>query len=159
MTMTLSGTTGVTTPAGIVLNNYPAFSAYSGSAQSISTGTWTKLQCNTEEFDTNSNYDKDTNYRFLPTVAGYYQVNGSFNPQVLSSLIICAIYKNGTRFKDFEALGSSSGGGSAVGSALIYFNGSTDYIEFYGYQGSAGSGSLTTNVNGTYFQASMVRGA
>jgi len=137
----------------------PAFSAYSSSAQSISTGTWTKVQCNTEEFDTNSNYDKDTNYRFQPTVAGYYQVNGSFNPQVASSLIICSIYKNGSRFKDFAALPSSSGGGGVVGSALIYLNGSNDYIEFYGYQASAGSGSLTTNVYGTYFQALMVRGA
>ncbi len=137
----------------------PAFSAYSNSAQSISSGTWTKIQCNTEEFDTNSNFDNTTNYRFTPTVAGYYRITGNFNPQATSTLLIASIYKNGSRFKDFSALFASTSGGSVNGNALIYFNGSTDYVEFYGYQGSGSSTPITTGVNGTYFQASMVRGA
>lgn len=144
---------------GTVMIDGPAFSAYSGSAQSISSGTFTKIQCNTEEFDTNSNYDNATNYRFTPTVAGYYQVSGAFNPQVTGGLLIAAIYKNGTRFKDFSAFAASSGGGLVNGTALIYLNGSTDYVEFYGYQASGSSASITTSANGTYFQASMVRGA
>jgi hypothetical protein len=45
----------------------------------ITSNTFTKVQINTEEFDTNSNFDSTTNYRFTPTVAGYYQVNGSVN--------------------------------------------------------------------------------
>ena len=55
--------------------NTPAFLATLSADQSISNSTLTKVQFNTEVFDTNSNYDNATNYRFTPTVAGYYQLN------------------------------------------------------------------------------------
>ena len=59
-----------------VFGNQPAFRAYNVAVQNISNATWTKVQLTTELFDTNSNFDNSTNYRFTPTVAGYYQFNG-----------------------------------------------------------------------------------
>src|SRR6056300_1792706 len=50
--------------------NTPAFQATMSGNQNISTGTATKVQFDTEDFDTNSKYDHSTNYRFTPTVAG-----------------------------------------------------------------------------------------
>ena len=50
----------------------PAFSVYLSSTQTISNATTTKIQFNAKEFDTNSNFDATTNYRFTPSVAGYY---------------------------------------------------------------------------------------
>lgn len=50
----------------------PAFSAYRGTPQSVTTGQYTKIQINTEEFDTDNAFDSGTNYRFTPQVAGYY---------------------------------------------------------------------------------------
>ena len=47
---------------------------------------------------------------------------------------------------------------SSIGSALIYMNGSTDYLEIYVFL----AGSTTTYDGGaafTWFQAAMVRGA
>ena len=62
-------------------NAAPCFSAYQSITQTLSNATLTKIQLQTEEFDTNSNFDSTTNYRFTPTVAGYYQVNGVVNIQ------------------------------------------------------------------------------
>jgi len=129
-TLTLPANTGtVITTASTFGGTGPAFSAYLGSNQSISSATFTKVQCNTEEFDTNSNYDNATNYRFTPTVAGYYQVNVRTNSTVASTLLICSLYKNGVEFKrgnDFRvSLNASTG---ITSSFLLYLNGSTDYI-------------------------------
>jgi hypothetical protein len=170
----VAGTVTVTLPAasGTMLTTAstfggtgPAFSAYLSSAQSTTNGIFVKLQANTEEFDTNSNYDNATNYRFTPTVSGYYQINGQVAMAAATAIVnnsFCSIYKNGARFKD----GNLSGGGSAgvafysVVSALIYFNGSTDYVELYGLLN--GTGALTFAVNAgtiSYFQGVLVRGA
>ncbi len=49
-------------------DNTPAFQAYLSSNQTISNDTMTKLQCNTEDFDTDSAYDNSTNYNFTVPV-------------------------------------------------------------------------------------------
>jgi hypothetical protein len=158
----VAGTTTLTLPAtsGTVMVNGPAFSATIASNQSITTNTWTKCQCATEEFDTNSNYDNATNYRFTPTISGYYQVNGcvAFSSSSGNSQNAVAIYKNGSVFKygTFMYPSGAPADSKGVVSSLIYFNGSTDYVELYGLQVAAGNPVMTTN---TYFQASMVRSA
>ena len=130
----------------------PTFSAYLGTNQVVSTGQ-TKIQLNTELWDTNSNYDNATNYRFTPTVAGYYQVNWYANTTSSTSLLQCSIYLNGTNV----AAGSepTTGNASQV-AALIYMNGSTDYIEFYFYAG-AGGGTVAAGRASTCASAAWVR--
>lgn len=147
-----------------VVGNGPAFSAYLNSAQTVSNSTFTKLAANIEEFDTNSNYDNATNYRFTPTIAGYYQINGniSFAATVVNGNSVAAIYKNGARFKDGNLSGGSTAGNLfySVVSALIYFNGSTDYVELFGLV--SGTGTLTFSFNAgtqSYLQGSLVRSA
>lgn len=135
----------------------PAFSAYySGAGQALSANTWTKLQIGTKEFDTNSYYDNTTNYRFQPLISGYYQVSGGFGMATTQCVVVVAVYKNGSSFKTLQNTGSSNVG-AAYGSALVYLNGSTDYIELYGYL------TVAQNTNGgataNYFQAAMVRSA
>ena len=77
----------------------PAFSAYLNTNQSISNATATKVQCNTETFDTNSNYNNAT-YTFTPTVAGYYQVIASLRDQTgaATGSIRVIIYKNNRNY-------------------------------------------------------------
>jgi hypothetical protein len=147
--------------AGIA-GNGPAFSAYLNSTQSVSTFTFTKIQFGTEEFDTNSNYDSSTNYRFTPTVAGYYQVNatlgtsGTINTQYAQVLI----YKNGSSFKRGSIIITAGTGNLASSaSALIYCNGTTDYLEAYGNMNGAGTTTFVAGADTTYFQASLVRSA
>ena len=138
--------------ASNIAGNGPAFSAYQSSAQTLSTATFTKILYQTEEFDTNSNFASST---FTPTVAGYYQVVGAVG---FGTTTTCAvrIYKNGSNLKQvFNSVTSSVSTGS--GTALIYMNGSTDYVEIFAYLGSGQA--LVPDVTTTYFQASMVRAA
>ena len=141
---------------GYVATNAPTFSAYVGSAQTINTSVFTKMQCNTEEFDTASCYDPSTNYRFTPNVAGYYQVNGnvSYTAQVTAPQL--AIYKNGSQAK----IGNNpaTGNWSCV-SALIYLNGTTDYIELYCAHVTGTTQTLLAASQYNYFQASLARAA
>ena len=72
ITIGASGDT-ITVPTGATLTvpngglsgqNYPAFQASLSSAQSLSDDASTKVQFDTELFDTDSAYDSSTNYRF-----------------------------------------------------------------------------------------------
>jgi len=145
----------ITVPArtGNMAVDGPAFSAYQSSAQSVSSSTWTKVQFQTEEFDTNSNFDNATNYRFTPTVSGYYQVNLGVQGSA-SDITVTSIYKNGVTAKEGNWIPTQV---RSIASALIYMNGSTDYIEGYVYK--SGTSNLSAVSSGTYFQASMVRAA
>jgi hypothetical protein len=146
----------------MVSGNMPAFSAYANANQTITSNTFTKIQINTEEFDTNSNFDSTTNYRFTPTVAGYYQVNGSVNNYSSTSptRVLAVIYKNGTAYKRFfdGAVSTGTFYANSEGSALVYLNGSSDYIELYGLI-VATTAVVNTDSSYVYFQAVMVRGA
>ena len=157
--ITNTAITGTMTQAQIgsgVTTTGPAFSAYISSNQSISPNVWTKAQFNTEEFDTANCFNTST-YRFTPNVAGYYQINleiytsGSGSTQGNGM-----IYKNGAAAKGSFA-GISNGQCSVI-PALIYLNGSTDYIEAYGYIGTA-SGVIAGDANYCYFQAWLARAA
>lgn len=142
---------------GNLMMDGPAFSAYAGANQNISGSTWTKLNINTEEFDTANCFDTST-YRFTPNVAGYYQVNGQvFYGFGTVSRMIVAINKNGGTFK----LGNdvNAAGFRMVVSALIYMNGTTDYLELYTYYAGSGSGTGGNGSADTYFQAYLVRAA
>jgi hypothetical protein len=134
----------------------PAFSAYANGATSITGGAFTKIPCNIEEFDTNLNYDNATNYRFTPTVAGYYQINGQIQiTSAITTRLIAILYKNGSPFKYGVDLNAACY--STVVSALIYLNGSTDYVELYAY--TAITATLSSAGLGPYFQASLTRSA
>jgi hypothetical protein len=133
-----------------VAGNGPAFSAYSSAGQTLSANTFTKLQFNTEEFDTASCYASD---RFTPNVAGYYQTGGGFGGGAAQCTTIVAIYKNGSRVKIIA--NSPSVNPASYGTALVYLNGTTDYIELYGV---LSVGQITgSGADGMYFQAVMVR--
>jgi hypothetical protein len=137
----------------MVSGNMPAFSAFQSSAQTLSSNTFTKLQFQTEEWDTASAFDNTTNYRFNPQVAGYYLVTGSMTLGASVSNNFVQIYKNGS----VARFGSQNTVDRSQISAYIYLNGTTDYIELYGrvVTGQVLDASSTN----TYFQASLVRAA
>jgi hypothetical protein len=137
----------------------PAFSAYNSSTQTLSSATYTKIQFQTEEFDTANCFDNSTNYRFTPNVAGYYQIGGGISSASSATGIIVNLYKNGSshRLLYFNGFGDFSRSNGGFGSALVYMNGSTDYVELYGYFTTGQS--VTTGVNSSYFQACLLRGA
>lgn len=162
-TITLAAQSGTLYPAG------PAFSAYfNGSTQSISASTWTKVTMNAEDFDTNTNYDPTTNYRFTPTIAGYYQITSSvfFSIGASATGASLAIYKNGSIYKGAATYSLANGGMEGSISLPILFNGSTDYVEIYVWVSAAGTvitGSTNTGYGGAgganaLFNGYLIRG-
>ena len=147
----------------MVSGNMPAFSvSRTGSNQSISNATATKVQLNTEEFDTANCFDSTTNYRFTPTVAGYYQLNGAVALNATTMTIIVGfIYKNGNQFKRGTDIRTTINTDSVVTvSALVYANGTTDYFELYAYiNATAGSPVFVNDSTSTYFNGTLVRAA
>ena len=154
-TVTLPSATGT----AMVSGNMPTFSVYCSTAQSIANNTATKIQLNTELFDTNSNFDNATNYRFTPTVTGYYQVCGGIYYSFPSGVAQALIYKNGALV--FTSVAPASANGFLVPvSGLVYMNGSTDYLELYSQQSSGSSQNLIASRQDlNYFFGSMVRTA
>jgi len=137
------------------MGNGPAFSAYPSSGQTITTATATKILFQTVLYDTNNNYSS-VNSRFTPTVTGYYHVITAIRMPLGTSRMILAIRKNGTVVKSLQDIG---GGLYALsGSAMIYMNGTTDYLEIY-VEYSANTGSLANTAPDSYFEAAMIRGA
>ena len=175
----LSGGTGVTTKTGtgaVVLGTSPtitgltftsastaapAFSAYLASNQAITNGTNTKIQINTEEFDTANAFDSTTNYRFTPQTAGYYQINGGVSyGTAASGLAQLFLFKNGSLYKRGSGGPlNATNGLNLVSSTIVYFNGSTDYVESYTQQNSGGSLNINSGADATYFNGAMVRSA
>ena len=154
-TLTLPDATGTvlsTATAGVPVNG-PAVSAYQSSGQTLSSATFTKLLFQTEEWDTNSNFASST---FTPTVAGYYLIAGAMEIGASNTVLFLRMYKNGAAYKNFS--GSSPSTFNAInGSAMVYCNGSTDYVELYGYVGTGQI--LEAQSKSTYFQAALVRSA
>jgi hypothetical protein len=156
-----TGNTNLTYPSTggtvMVSGNMPAFSAYISTSQSISANVFTKIQFDTTEFNLNSNFNT-SNYRFTPTVAGYYQVNCQvYMIAGGSTQANTAVYKNGSINKATYLL--TAGQQLPLVSAIIYMNGSTDYIEAYGYNNTSGTVYGGGNAPYCYFQAVLVRAA
>ena len=162
-TQTTAFTTGAVTQSTIatgVAGTGPAFSAYQSSAQTITASSFTKLTLNAKNFDTANAFDSTTNYRFQPQVAGYYQINGACQSGtvITASQVILLAYKNGTNYATLSSSVSVSGYPCPAGSSVVYLNGSTDYLEFYFYQNSAGS-ITTVNASSLACSGSLIRSA
>ena len=139
----------------------PAFRAYSNASQTIGNATFTKIQLQVESYDTASCFDNATNYRFTPNVAGYYQVNAMFS--LVGSTTGSAgafIYKNGSIYTQGSAVPNNTNlGACSSATDQIYMNGSTDYIEMYGWQNSGGNLNTQADPRSQVFSACLVRAA
>lgn len=115
--------------------NTPAFIASrTSSDQTISANTWTKVQFNDEILDTDNMYDHSTNYRFTPTVAGKYYIYANIYAGTANTVIYGSLHLNGSYLT--IGVADSSQGGAVFLANIITFNGSSDYVEAYTYQGA-----------------------
>ena len=136
----------------------PAFNAFSSATTSLTNAVNTKLQFQTEVFDTNNNF---LSSRFTPTVAGYYQVNATVTLllNVANTPFFGLLYKNGTYILWGQAMGSATAYPTVTLATLIYLNGSTDYIEIYGLQTSGSTVNTIAQQEYSSFSASLARSA
>jgi len=158
----VAGTTTVTLPAAtgtvMVSGNMPTFYAYKvDGTQTVTSATVTKITLTTEAWDTNNNFASS---RFTPTVAGYYQFNGSYSVETAGTVtrFYIVLFKNGAEY--IKGIDSVTTGNSVNVSAIIPLNGTTDYVELYG--AIFGSGAIGFRGAGdgntyTYLQGCLLR--
>ena len=132
------------------VNAGPSFSARISSNQSVSASTFTKMQCAAEDWDTDSKYDASTNFRFTPTVAGYYQFNLGMRGSS-ATINIIALYKNGAIFKRKIVEGHKY-----AALSILAVSDTDDYFEAFGFTSGTTFDATDTN---NWFQAHFVRGA
>jgi hypothetical protein len=173
-TMTLAGpstnsnqTVTIPDATGTMMVNGPTFSAYQSTQQATLTSNVTTLiQFQTKEWDTGTCFNNTGStvtlngistpqYAFAPNVAGYYQVSSGLAVASSVTYMFMTIYKNGSLHKRLTNTNTASVAG-LNGSALIYCNGTSDYLQIYLQQGA--NQQLVNASDHTYFQAVMVRG-
>jgi hypothetical protein len=155
---TSSGSGNITIGSGVTLkSNVPAFEAFLSASQSVSNDTTTKIQIDSESYDTDNCYDNSTNYRFTPNVAGKYFIYALITFESVSDTTMqLRIHKNGNLITlSPQKSGTGSSSHSSFCSYVDSANGSTDYYELFGYQasGSSKNANGSTTQNRTYFGA------
>ena len=144
--------------------NTPAFFARLSSDQTISSDTSTKIQVDSEVFDSDGTYDNSSNYRFTPAVAGKYFVFAgvrfdnqhtqstmraelSFNGSIIGSNFLAS--NNNTANRDY----------TVTVSCLQTFD-DNDYIELFAQSDHSGNQTINgDSTNKTYFGAYKIIGA
>jgi hypothetical protein len=104
--------------------------------------------------------------KFKPSVAGYYQINGTVNGAGSSptpSMTTATLYKNGTKLMQGSQVKTNSTDDytnysiCAVVTTVVYLNGTTDYIELYASANST-SPEITSDLRRTHLSAILVSG-
>ena len=145
----------------------PSFEAYLSANQGISDNTATKVQFNTEVFDTGGCYDNSTNYRFTPTTAGKYfvytrvQCDAQAGANLQQAFV--KIYKNGSAVTSTQMNMATNQPENIhlPNYSIIDFNGTSDYVEVFGTIDDT-SGTPTfrgTSFSWTVFGAYRIIGA
>lgn len=146
--------------AVMVSGNMPAFSAVVTGTTTITSGVFTKMVFNSENWDTANCFDSTTNYRFTPNVAGYYLITGSLDAGTSTNQTraIPVIYRNGSAYRAGVNIGTANGNTfNGNVSAQVYLNGTTDYVELFAYV--LASTAQYTASTGTWFDGVLVRAA
>lgn len=149
---------GTLTLGNSALQGVPAFLAKRSGNQVISDVTDSKLQCDTEVFDTNNAYDNSSNYRFTPAVAGKYFIFGAvmYTNFPTNKPMNVKIVKNGSGIATVANL--SGGYQDDLSSFVSYIDeaNTTDYYELNTFH--RGGSALNANTQ-TYFGAYRIIGA
>jgi hypothetical protein len=132
----------------------PTFRARRTTAQSINQNTWTKMQLSTEDWDTANNFDPTTNYRFTPTTAGYYQIQAEVTGVAASTTgLNASVYKNGASYLGANLTIGADGYAGITIAGQVYFNGSSDYVELFGFLTAAGTRTIEGRMDGVWIRS------
>jgi len=149
VTLGSSGDT-LTVPSGVtvagLMANTPAFRATMSASQTVATGTFTKINFDTVDYDTNSAYNT-TNKRFtVPTgYAGKYVffASSNFNLDDIRNVTVF-FYKNGSayNFNRVQVESASSNSFTSLVTSITINLSVGDYIEAYTKQENGNDRSL-----------------
>jgi len=136
-------------------DNTPNFQAYLSSAQTVTSGVYSKVQFNSEDFDSDNIYDNTTNYRFtVPSGEGgkyfVYSIILPFNSNNNSLYHNLLVYKNGSTIitLDYNLTGSPILRRTHLTYASILNLSVNDYIEIFTVLD--GTGTLNIGANSLF---------
>ena len=142
--------------------NTPSFMAVQTSATSLSAGAFTKVQFNSEIFDTDNTYDNSSNYRFTPATAGKYMIGASASCSSLDpdEFFKLSIYKNGSETITSNSINYKVTQQTRVANSLnpslvvsfVDLADADDYYEVFAYNGDGGANNTDLNL-GNFFYA------
>lgn len=135
-----------------------AFSAYQSSAQAITTATPTKINLQSEEYDTGSDFDSATNYRFVAPYDGIYHFAGAIGIGSPASgvLLQAYLYKNGSSWKEGNLWSTASTNSNRVQITASVQLTAGDYIELWGYHASGSNRNTVSGQISTWFMGFLV---
>ena len=145
------------------LDKTVSFVVYCATNQSLAAGINTKVQLDTEEYDSDGYFDSATNYRFTPLVAGLYQFAARVRVDLIEdarSLKITLI-KNGGSTSDrvSEWLGTIINPTDTIAVSLCCLaqaNGTTDYFELFAQQDGTTANLILGGAAESYFAGALV---
>ena len=112
------------------------------------------MQLSTEDWDTANNFDPTTNYRFTPTTAGYYQIQAEAVGVAASTTgFNASIYKNGASYLGANLTIGADGYAGITIAGQVYFNGSSDYVELFGFLTAAGTRTIEGRMDGVWIRS------
>jgi hypothetical protein len=142
--LTSNGAGAAPTMQDVAGNPY-YFSAYKAGAQTVSDSVSTIIQFDTEIADPSGDYDNTTNYRYTPSKAGYYTiVAGVAFASFIDGGYLNLVLSDGTATLAQAIL--TNGGARSCGTtvtAVLYFNGTTDYVVAKAYHINGGASKST----------------
>lgn len=162
----------LTIPSGVTLTNNGTASGFGVSNdvvfvkrsadQSLSANTTTKVQFDSEIYDSNNWFDSTTNYRFQPDEAGNYLCFANItlsNAYYAGQPFNIFFYKNGSEFLGTTTNHRYDETMMDTFSGVINLNGSTDYVEVYARfsQSVSIESSSNNTTSGTSTTAYFVR--
>lgn len=138
------------------IQNPYKFRAYRNGALTLTAGAWTKLPIETEDYDTNNNFDPVTNNRYVAPVSGYYHFDGRMNFNGTHSVSVIALYKNGNGIaRGGDSRVVSQGMNGLVLSTDVYLA-KDDYVELWYYCDQAIPISVAFGSADNYFSGHLI---
>ncbi len=122
-------------------------------AQNTSAGAFTKINFDTEDFDSNNNFDSTTNFRYTAPVAGFYQFNAGANVGTPGSSLVFSLYKNGAEYQRGDQLGASAGTGVTFNDLIQ--SAANDFWEMFIFATNTTAMTVTTAIQ-PYFSGFLV---
>jgi len=152
------GVKGTGTITGVVENmkNPYAFRVYRNSAWTAGTGA-NKVQFDSEDFDTGSDFDSTTNNRFIAPVAGFYSFTATVTVSVgAGDFYGVLLRKNGSTIANGQGFVTYFAFNSMFVVTTELQLAATDYIEVFFNNGSGSSRTGITGTSNTYFSGRMI---
>ena len=119
------------------------------------------LECDDERFDVSGWLDTNTNKgRYTPQLAGYYRFSATIRIAGGSSFYALDLFRNGSQHCSFQIVSNTPDSPRITGSALVYLNGTTDYVDVRLFHSTSGTNrAVTTGADTAYFCGEFVGSA